>query len=133
MKIVWQKMVPELDVSNFSASLAFYTDILGFKVLHARRDPEFVYLEQEHLQLMLMQEKDKHWLGGTLENLTGAASIFRWSCRTFNPSTNGCSSTTLRSNVTSKTRGERREVCSQVSESFGCKTRTATCCGFVSP
>lgn len=70
MKIVWQKMVPELDVSDFSVSLKFYTEILGFRVLYARHDPEFVYLEQEELQLMLIQG-DKHWLGGTLEKPYG--------------------------------------------------------------
>lgn len=71
MEIVWQKMVPELDVSEFSVSLKFYTEILGFKVLYVRHDPEFVYLEQEELQLMLIQEKDKSWLGGTLERPYG--------------------------------------------------------------
>ena len=71
MKIVWRKMVPELDVSDFSVSLAFYTQILGFKVFYARHDPEFVYLEQEELQFMLMREKDKSWLGGTLEKPYG--------------------------------------------------------------
>lgn len=64
-------MVPELDVSDFSVSLEFYRQILGFKVLYVRRDPEFVYLEQEELQLMLIQEKDKNWLGGTLEKPYG--------------------------------------------------------------
>ncbi len=71
MTITWRKMVPELDVSDFSVSLEFYTQILGFKVLYARHDPEFVYLEQEELQLMLIQEKDKNWLGGTLEKPYG--------------------------------------------------------------
>ena len=59
-------MVPELYVSDFSVSLRFYTEILGFRVLYARHDPEFVYLEQEALQLMLLQT-DKNWLGSTLE------------------------------------------------------------------
>ena len=66
MNITWQKMVPELYVSDFSVSLRFYTEILGFRVLYARHDPEFVYLEQEALQLMLLQT-DKNWLGSTLE------------------------------------------------------------------
>ena len=69
MKIVWQKMVPELDVSEFSVSLAFYTEILGFE-LYARHDPEFVYLEQEELQFMLAQ-RNEGWLGGALEKPYG--------------------------------------------------------------
>jgi catechol 2,3-dioxygenase-like lactoylglutathione lyase family enzyme len=64
-------MVPELDVSDFSESLKFYTEILGFQVLYARHDPEFVYLEQEDLQFMLIQEKDKNWIGSTLEKPYG--------------------------------------------------------------
>ncbi len=66
MYITWQKMVPELYVSVFSVSHEFYTRILGFEVLYARHDPEFVYLEQEALQLMLLQS-DKSWLGSDLE------------------------------------------------------------------
>ncbi len=66
MNITWQKMVPELYVSDFSVSLEFYTHVLGFNVLYARHDPEFVYLEQEELQLMLLQT-DKNWLGSRLE------------------------------------------------------------------
>ncbi len=64
--ITWRKMVPELYVSDFSRSLEFYSHILGFNVLYARHDPEFVYLEQEELQLMLLQS-DKSWLGKPLE------------------------------------------------------------------
>ena len=71
MTISWKKMVPELDVSNFSESLEFYTDILGFEVLYARHSPEFAYLEQEELQLMLIEERDKNWLGSTLERPYG--------------------------------------------------------------
>ena len=66
MNITWQKMVPELYVSNFAVSREFYMHILGFTVLYARHDPEFVYLEQEELQLMLLQS-DENWLGGRLE------------------------------------------------------------------
>lgn len=43
--ITWQKMVPEIDVSDFAVSLDFYTRVLGFKVRFARHDPEFAYLE----------------------------------------------------------------------------------------
>ena len=66
MNITWQKMVPELYVSDFSKSLGFYTEVLGFSVLYTRHNPEFVYLEQEELQLMLLQT-DKNWLGSGLE------------------------------------------------------------------
>lgn len=66
MNITWQKMVPELYVSDFSVSLGFYTSVLGFNVLYTRHEPEFVYLEQKELQLMLLQT-DENWLGSVLE------------------------------------------------------------------
>jgi len=66
-----EKDGPELDVSNFAVSLEFYTEILRFEVLYARHDPEFVYLEQEELQLMLIKEQGKNWLGSTLERPYG--------------------------------------------------------------
>lgn len=64
--ITWQKMVPELYVSDFAVSLEFYTKVLGFRALYARYDPAFVYLEQEELQLMLLHT-GKNWLGSGLE------------------------------------------------------------------
>ncbi len=47
----WAPLVPELGVSNFAASLAFYTELLGFRLCYAREG--FVYLEREKVQLML--------------------------------------------------------------------------------
>lgn len=71
MHINWQKMVPELMVSDFARSLEFYTDILGFTVLYARHDPEFVYLEQEDLQFMLLEYESTGWLDSPLERPYG--------------------------------------------------------------
>jgi hypothetical protein len=34
----WQKLVPELTVSDFASSLDFYTTLLGFDVLFTRED-----------------------------------------------------------------------------------------------
>ena len=47
----WNKLVPELDVSDFARSLQFYTDVLGFEVLFTREN--FAYLELEDIQFML--------------------------------------------------------------------------------
>lgn len=71
MQITWQKMVPELIVLDFSRSLAFYTQVLGFTVLYARHDPEFVYLEQGDLQLMLLEAEGEMWLDAPLERPLG--------------------------------------------------------------
>lgn len=71
MQITWQKMVPELIVLDFSRSLEFYTQVLDFTVLYARHDPEFVYLEQGDLQLMLLEAEGEMWLDAPLERPLG--------------------------------------------------------------
>ncbi|MBC6439065.1 MAG: VOC family protein [Rhodospirillales bacterium] len=46
-------LVPELVCSDLERSLAFHCDVPGFRVLHSRDDPPFVYLEREHAEVML--------------------------------------------------------------------------------
>jgi catechol 2,3-dioxygenase-like lactoylglutathione lyase family enzyme len=66
MEEYWNPMVPELSVSNFEASLSFYIDVLGFSVRIKRENPDFVYLEQEQVQIMLEQITDSGWNTGEL-------------------------------------------------------------------
>ncbi|MDP5253448.1 MULTISPECIES: VOC family protein [unclassified Vibrio] len=66
MSEYWNPMVPELSVSNFEKSLSFYLDILGFSVRIKRENPDFVYLEQEQVQIMLEQINDEGWVTGEL-------------------------------------------------------------------
>ncbi|MGK6326149.1 VOC family protein [Erwinia sp. DT-104] len=40
----WNRMVPELTVTDLPASLSFYTDVLGFSVMIRRTEPEFAYI-----------------------------------------------------------------------------------------
>ncbi len=49
----WNPMVPELSVSNFTTSLRFYCETLGFKIRNQRDNPDFAYLELERVQIML--------------------------------------------------------------------------------
>jgi catechol 2,3-dioxygenase-like lactoylglutathione lyase family enzyme len=46
-------LVPELDVTDLAASLAFYCDVLGFAVRYDRPEEGFAYLEREGAELML--------------------------------------------------------------------------------
>jgi catechol 2,3-dioxygenase-like lactoylglutathione lyase family enzyme len=46
-------LVPELDVTDLDRSLAFYRDILGFRVHAERPEERFVYLIRECAHLML--------------------------------------------------------------------------------
>lgn len=70
-------MVPELSVSNFERSLAFYVDVLGFSIRIRRENPDFVYLEQEHVQMMLEQISDEGWITGELEAPLGRGVNFQ--------------------------------------------------------
>jgi len=57
----WNRMVPELTVTDFTASLHFYTDVLGFEIMVRRSDPEFAYINLGEAQLMLEQFHAEGW------------------------------------------------------------------------
>ncbi len=71
----WAKMVPELTVFDFEKSLKFYTEVLGFKVMFTRDN--FVYLDQEGVQIMLEQFHQDGWNTGTLEPPLGRGVNFQ--------------------------------------------------------
>lgn len=48
-------LVPELYVSDFTRSLAFYTDVIGFRVRYDRPEERFAYLELAEAELMIEQ------------------------------------------------------------------------------
>ncbi|MCG9557821.1 bleomycin resistance protein [Vibrio kanaloae] len=77
MEEYWNPMVPELSVSDFSKSLNFYCEILGFKVRSQRKSPDFVYLEFEQVQIMLEQIHDNAWVTGSLETPLGRGVNFQ--------------------------------------------------------
>ncbi len=49
------KLVPELDVSDLAASLAFYVDVAGFTVAYRRSEERFAYLDLDGAELMLQE------------------------------------------------------------------------------
>lgn len=71
------KLVPELVVSDFALSLEFYTKLLGFKVLFARENPQFVCLELESVQFMLEEFREDGWNVGVLEKPYGRGINFQ--------------------------------------------------------
>lgn len=77
MENYWNPMVPELSVSNFERSLALYVDVLGFSIRIKRESPDFVYLEQEHVHMMLEQISDEGWSTGELEAPLGRGVNFQ--------------------------------------------------------
>ena len=47
------RLIPEFDVTDLDASLAFYRDVLGFRVVYARPEERFAMLEREGARIML--------------------------------------------------------------------------------
>jgi catechol 2,3-dioxygenase-like lactoylglutathione lyase family enzyme len=73
----WATMVTELHVTELNASLAFWSDIIGFEVAYRRDEERFVYLEHpEGQQLMLCQRHGRFETGPMLPPL-GQGAIFQ--------------------------------------------------------
>jgi len=73
----WNPMVPELSVTDFEKSFLFYTELLGFSVRIRRHEPEFAYLAQGQVQMMIEQIHDKAWIVSALEQPLGRGINFQ--------------------------------------------------------
>ena len=81
----WRKLVPELTVSDFEISLAFYTDMLGFRLCFRRQNPDFAYLELEEVQFMLEAFSEESWRTGVLEKPYGRGINFQFELGDISP------------------------------------------------
>lgn len=63
----WRPLVPELLVRDLQASLRFWRDLLGFRVLYERRAEGFAYLERQRAEVMLETAGESSWSVGPLE------------------------------------------------------------------
>lgn len=57
----WNRMIPELTVTDFSASLRFYIDVLGFNVIIRRREADLAYTSLGEAKLILEQYHSGRW------------------------------------------------------------------------
>jgi len=73
-------MVPELTVSDFDRSLAFYTRGVGFEVAFARAEPPFAYLDFEGAQLMISEFHHDGWNVGALTRPYGRGINLQIEC-----------------------------------------------------
>ena len=69
-------LVPELDVSDLSASLEFWCDVLGFRVVYDRPAAGFAFCERQGAQIMLCQMNGE-WVTGPLEKPFGRGVNFQ--------------------------------------------------------
>ena len=78
MTIQIKPLVPEFWCSDFEASLAFYTRVLGFSVVQRRGDDRHAYLELGDAQIMLANwEQDGSWETAKLESPFGRGINFQ--------------------------------------------------------
>lgn len=73
----FNKMVPELSVSNIQQSKKFYRDILGFKVDYEREEDRFAFISLDGAQLMLDESADGSWNTGITEYPFGRGINFQ--------------------------------------------------------
>ncbi len=69
----FNKLIPELTVSNLEKSLKFYTNILGFKVEYSRKG--FCFLSFQKSQIMISESDN--WETGKLERPLGRGINFQ--------------------------------------------------------
>ena len=66
----FNKLIPELSVSNIHKSLQFYVKTLGFMIEYSRPEDKFYFLSYEDAQVMI-EEINDHWWTGELEQPFG--------------------------------------------------------------
>ena len=72
----FNKLVPELSVSDIEVSKRFYTEVLGFRIEYERPENKFAFLSLGEAQLMINQING-HWETGKLEYPLGRGINFQ--------------------------------------------------------
>ena len=62
----FNKLIPELSVSNFEKSLEFYIKVLGFKIEYRRNESKFAMISFQGSQIMI-EEINNNWSTGKLK------------------------------------------------------------------
>ena len=62
----FNKLIPELSVSDINKTREFYVDVLGFKICYERQEDKFIFVEKDGNQIMLEQIND-NWNVGKME------------------------------------------------------------------
>lgn len=72
----YASLVPELCCADFQTSLTFYTNMLGFKILHGRPENGFAYLGLGQAQIMI-EQTNGFWNTGELSKPYGRGINFQ--------------------------------------------------------
>ena len=72
----FNKLVPELSVSDLKITKKFYVDVLGFKIEYQRVEDKFLFLSYQGSQMMA-QEINNNWSVGELEKPFGRGINFQ--------------------------------------------------------
>jgi len=72
----FNKLIPELSVSDINKSIEFYTKILGFKIEYQREECKFAFLSLNGSQIMI-EQINGHWETGKLEYPLGRGINFQ--------------------------------------------------------
>ena len=62
----FNKLIPELSVTDINKTREFYVDILGFKICYERPEDKFIFVDKDGNQIMLEQIND-NWNVGKME------------------------------------------------------------------
>lgn len=77
--MLFNKLIPELSVTDIEASKNFYINILGFKLEYERKEDKFAFLSYNGSQIMI-EEINNHWSVGNLEYPFGRGINFQIEC-----------------------------------------------------
>ncbi|MDD5750060.1 MAG: VOC family protein [Candidatus Pacebacteria bacterium] len=80
----FNKLIPELSVSDFEKSLRFYKELLGFRVEYSREESKFAFLSFNGSQIMIEQTKSG-WLTGELGYPFGRGVNFQIEVKSIKP------------------------------------------------
>ena len=72
----FNKLIPELSVSNIEQSKLFYTEVLGFHIEYERVADKFAFLSLGEAQIMI-EELNDHWDTGVMEYPFGRGINFQ--------------------------------------------------------
>src|SRR5438270_2260485 len=76
-KTGWANMVTELHVADLAASLAFWTDIIGFDIAFRRNEENFVYLEHPEGQQMMLCQRHGRFETGPMQPPLGQGAMLQ--------------------------------------------------------